>query len=436
VQLIFSALFLAVFWLVMWMGVALFELVHISFLQKLMWHSWFYIPASALAFAYAIDMTDVRGAIIRSIRTLKLTLLSWLLPVMAFFAVFFIASLPFKGAEKLWSTHHSTQILLGAAAWLILLINATYQDGDAERRPGPVLRYSARFGAAALLPLTGLAAYALWVRVGLDGWTANMVMVAASLMLAVCYSIGYLVAALSFGSWMRLIEKTNILSAYLTVILLLALYTPLADPARLSVGDQIARLKNGKVAAEKFDYGYLSRSGEKYGEAALNDLKLNATEGQKKIIDREISNPWQHAGKMIALQPDKEFNVYPEGKTLPATFKDKQWDRASLPQKSVYYPLCLFDKTQECDAFLIGDSDPPLVLLALTQNYNMNRLFVYKDGDWTDAGSLIPTLFNCYALRKQLRKGEYTLGPSRGQELTVNSIHIPIVDQTCVEEKN
>ena len=40
---------------------------------------------------------------------------------------------------------------------------------------------------------------------------------------------------------------------------------PLADPARLSVADQVARLKRGKVAPDKFDYAFLQQRSGKAG---------------------------------------------------------------------------------------------------------------------------------------------------------------------------
>ena len=74
-----------------------------------------------LAFTCAIHVTDVRAGIVRGARTLKLTLLSWLLPIMALIAVTFLATLLFTGLEPLWSTRRATPVLLAAAAALVFL---------------------------------------------------------------------------------------------------------------------------------------------------------------------------------------------------------------------------------------------------------------------------------------------------------------------------
>jgi hypothetical protein len=58
--------------------------------------------------------------------------------MMALIAACFLIALPFTGLEPLWSTHHATAVLLGAAAALIFLRPATAQQrqnacGSAQR---------------------------------------------------------------------------------------------------------------------------------------------------------------------------------------------------------------------------------------------------------------------------------------------------------------
>ena len=56
------------------------------------------------------------------------------------------------------------------------------------------------------------------------------------------------------------------------VATILALFSPLADPARLAVQDQIARLQRGAVSADTFDYDFLRFESGKAGETALRRL--------------------------------------------------------------------------------------------------------------------------------------------------------------------
>src|SRR5262249_16483312 len=94
-QFVLAAGFTSLFWGLLWLGAELFRLIRIEFLIEVIKRPWFSIPVTALAFTFAIHITDVQAGIVRGTRTLTLTLLSWLLPVMTFFAVAFVVALPF-----------------------------------------------------------------------------------------------------------------------------------------------------------------------------------------------------------------------------------------------------------------------------------------------------------------------------------------------------
>ena len=87
VQLAMSIAFVGVFWLVLMLGGALFKLIGIDFVEELIRKTWFAIPATTTMFAAAVQLTDVRHGLIRGIRTVALTLLSWLSPVLVSFAM-------------------------------------------------------------------------------------------------------------------------------------------------------------------------------------------------------------------------------------------------------------------------------------------------------------------------------------------------------------
>lgn len=103
VQSILALLFLAALWGLLWLGAALFNLINISFLSELIQKRWFAIPVTTMALAYSLHVTDVRANLVADARTLTLTLLSWLLPVMTLFAVLFVLALPVVGLEPLWA---------------------------------------------------------------------------------------------------------------------------------------------------------------------------------------------------------------------------------------------------------------------------------------------------------------------------------------------
>jgi hypothetical protein len=273
VQLVLAVCFVALFWAMLWLGAELFQLIKIEFLADLIKRRWFWIPVTALAFTYALHITDVRAGLVRGTRTLSLSLLSWLLPIMTLITVAFLLALLFTGLEPLWSTRRATAILLAAAGALIFLINDAYQDGDLQDTVAGIVRYSATVAALALAPVVVLAAYALALRVGQYGWTPDRIIALACVAVAGCYALGYALAAVRRGTWLKSIELTNVATAYIILAVLLALLSPIADPARLSVADQVARLESGKASTDQFDFAFLRFFSGRYGEQALERLK-------------------------------------------------------------------------------------------------------------------------------------------------------------------
>jgi hypothetical protein len=404
-QLVLSAVFVGLFWALLWLGASLFSLIKLDFLQKLIEHRWFAIPATALATAAALHVTDVQAGLVRGARTLVLVLLSWLLPVMTLLAGGFLASLTFTGLAPLWGTRHASGLLLTAAAALIVLINAAYQDGDAERRAPAVLRYASRAASVILVPLAALAAYALFLRVEQYGWTVDRVATAACVVLAVSYAVGYALAAFNFRD--RLIETWNFATSLLVLAVLFALFTPIADPARISVADQIARLQSGKIKSEKFDFAFLRWEGERFGFNALNTLMAQTKNTYTRLQIASVLKSTNRYFTQIVPTPQSlaaHINVYPAGRKLPQSFLNTNW---SADPSAIDNLTCLQSMNDKCDAVLAdmdGDGKDEIILL------ESNDARIYRDeggGVWRIAGQFsLPC--NCHdRFQKALLAGHF-----------------------------
>jgi hypothetical protein len=140
----------------------------------------------------------------------------------------FLATLLFTGLEPLWSTRRATALLLTAAA-LVFLVNAAYQDGHSEH-PVRVLRYAGSLAAILLLPLVGIAGYGLALRVGQYGWTPERIIALACAVVAACYTFGYGLSVLASRPWLKWLEVTNVFTAFVILAVILALFSPIADP--------------------------------------------------------------------------------------------------------------------------------------------------------------------------------------------------------------
>jgi hypothetical protein len=282
--------FVAAFWLVISLGAMLFQLIGIEAAPRIIYSDKFRWISSAVAFALGVHLTDADAGLTRGARQIGLALLSWLAILMTAILAAFLAALPFAGLETLWDTKRATVLLLNAAATMILLINAAYQAGDPPR--SAFLRGVVRFSALPLAIIVGLAGLGLWLRVDQYGFTPARVLAAAELLIVTVYAAGYLAAAVKPGVWLSLIRPVNIGAALFVAAILSALMTPVLDPARVSVVDQVARLDRGAVEPDDFDFGFLNdqRSG-RWGQAALKKLAARSGSERDARIALLAQNP-------------------------------------------------------------------------------------------------------------------------------------------------
>jgi hypothetical protein len=436
VQLALAFAFVIAFWLLLWLGSELFKLINLDFLERLIEHAWFADPATALAAAAAIHLTDVRAGLVAGIRTVALTLLSWLLPLMALLALGFVGGLMVTGLDPLWQTKSAAGIMLVAAGVLVVLINAAYQDGEAEDSRPIVLRYAELVASVLLVPLVGLAAYALALRVQQYGWTTDRIATLACVLVASCYALGYTAAALFSllgGQWMWALESVNIFVAFLILIILLALFTPVADPARLSVLSQVSRLQSGTAKPETFDYNYLHREGGRYGELALQALASSPQGPNRKTIQKyakaELQNLVVAAAPPAVLTANQiaaSVTVYPRGRSLPAGVLHRDW--RSIP----YAPGCM-TTGGKCDAYFADvDGDGADEILLTTDPGTGWGGVVLKEGaggQWNVVGTFNPP--HCPGARDALHGGALRVVAGTGlRDLDVRgeTVHLtPIV---------
>lgn len=404
-QILFCLLFVGATWLVLQLGAALFELIKLDFLSKALGKAWFFIPVTAFAFSVALHLTDVKPAIVRGIRNLLHVLLSWILPVLTLLVGGFLVSLPFTGLDPLWATRSAAGMLLSAAAAFVVLINAAYQDGASA--PVRVIALSARIASLLLVPLTLLAAYALALRVGEHGWSADRVIAAACLLVAACYAGGYALAALRRG-WLPTLAGVNIAAAFVVLAVLALLLSPLGDPGRIAVGSQMARLAAGQLTLPQLDVAYLYHHGARYGRAAIAQLEQRASGLDAGWLKVELARLRQPQELDAGAGVDKlaaNLHVWPAGATLPDSFIGFDWQQV---KEQYSLPLCLRQQGAICDAFMIDlGGDARLEVLLVGANNHGNAVLRQGDGDrWELAGSLPPGLTACAPLLEAMRKGE------------------------------
>ena len=421
VQAILSGVFTGAFWLLLWLGVGLFDLLDLKFFQAVITNRVFACVATAVVFSAAIHVTDVKPNIIRGIRTLKLTLFAWLLPVMTFIAAAFLLTLCVVGFASLNRTHATGYIFIGVGFILVYLVNAAYQDGAEEQTKARVLRLSGI--VAAMLPavFAALAAYRMYVRIGEDGLTDTRVYGIAAIAVLACYAGGYVAGIFSRDGWLRRLEPTNIAAALLTMCLYILLFSPIADPSRLSVDEQLHRLRAGKIAPEKFDYAYLKRDAGTYGTRALTALKADPNPSISLPAARMLNEPFPGRGMPVrpvitSEQMGQALKVFPEGQTLPSGFLDMDWNQSVMMR----FQNCTTGRAH-CEAYIVPPvGDGTREVLVSIGIMGPVDVFARPDGKtWQRVGMIDLPWAKCDALRDALRAGTFESAPASYNGLVI-----------------
>lgn len=415
-QLALSLVFIGVFWALLWLGAALFKLIGITAFQDLLKQEWFHLPVLGLAFAGAVHLTDARVGLTRGARTLGLTLMSWLTPIMALIVAGFLIALPFTGLKPLWDTKSAAAVLLSASAVLIVLINAAYQDGDRERGPHLLLRWAVRIVAVALTPLTLIAGYAIWLRIGQHGLTPERVMAASLTLLSACYAAGYGAAAVRPGAWMKPLERTNIVNAYVALGLFLALFTPVADPRRLSVNDQVARLTGGKASPDRFDFDFLRFDSGRYGIEALKHLKRASGSPRAVAIAAAADKAIHRTERLpVALSNPRRtqpVKVYPAGATLPAGFDGRPDANQNCQGQAV------------CETYLVDLDGDGTAEVLVNGGFDIAVYRVSAAGVWTHDGKI--SISGCQSVIDALRSGRFTTATPVWRDIQIGGARLAV----------
>jgi hypothetical protein len=225
---------------------------------------------------------------------------------------------------------------------------------------------------------------------------------------------------------MRGLERTNVLAALAIVAVLLLLLSPIADPERISVANQVGRLLSGQVPVEQFDFAFLRFWSGRYGTEALERLAAHAEGPHGPEIARRAAqmlgetNPWRAPVAAQRLTPEQRAGnikvIAPAGAALPERFLQQEW--SGFPRQWLL-PRCLI-AVQRCEAVLTAlgaDGRPDILLFSI--GAGMAAAFKEGDaGDWEYVGSIANA--TCPGVLDALREGQFKTVPPRFNELEAN----------------
>lgn len=380
-----------VVWLVLVTGAGLMSLIGVKWVMEMIRKPVFIFPVTGLVVAAAFALGLARAAMTESIRRFWLSIASWLLPLVLFFAVLWVLAVPFTGLEPLFKTRNAAFMMLAFTALAVKFSNCAYQDGEVVW-PYPQWLSRATQGAwLALLVVVAIAWWALGLRMAQYGLSEQRLWAGLAATLAAIYAVGYSLSWLKPGRWMRAMAPTNIVAALVLCLGLLAFLSPLANIRQLSVAAHVRHVTQANGTQEP-DWDYLRWRSGRFGRDALQALAAGTgvPEGQAwaKQAARALAQTSRHDNKPEVLSDRalaEKFAVFPQGRSLPESFvqhaqaSNQAWELKRCLKVVAICPVWLGD--------LNGDGQDELVLFNPGSGWRGALFMQAKDG-WRNAGNV------------------------------------------------
>ncbi|WP_338001322.1 DUF4153 domain-containing protein [Pseudomonas brassicae] len=279
-----ALLVMLAFWLLFWLCGQLFALLGAPFARDAVGSYYFMFGALPLFFALGMHMGRDNDKVIGLLRNVLLTVCRYLLPLCALIAVVFTLALALTGVEPIFSTGHSTSILLCLVGSTLFLVNGVFQDGEQDAVYARPLKLLVNISLMCLPVLMLLASYSSWLRIDQYGLTPQRFLALLLVGIALVHSLAALWAARPRQAiWLGSLRRSNPLIALLSFVLLLLVFTPVLDPMAHSAANQVERLLSGRTPAEAFDMRTLRHRLGEPGVAQFERLSRLVKEGQ--ILD-------------------------------------------------------------------------------------------------------------------------------------------------------
>lgn len=325
-----SLFFTGVSFLLAWLIAGLFDLIGIDLLKDLLQDEWFGWMLAGFAFGAAVGMLRERDALLTTLQRLVMVVFSVLAPVLAAALVLFLASLPFTGLGKLWSSDiPATPLLLVAGAGAVLLANAVIGNGKSERSPSTVLQMAALALVAVVLPLAIIAALSIGQRIGQYGWTPERIWGVIAVGVAITYgAVGWwsvVKGRRDFDDPLRSLQ-TRLAIGVCGLALFLAL--PILDFGAISAQSQMARYAAGKIPADEFDWRAMAFDFGPSGRRRLREIAASGSPAQRRLARAALASKDRYAVEAEVKTVESAANlgnrlrIVPEGSEIPPDLRN------------------------------------------------------------------------------------------------------------------
>ncbi|MEA3049523.1 MAG: hypothetical protein QOG84_1359 [Sphingomonadales bacterium] len=266
--------FVGAVFLLSWLVAALFQLIGLHFLEKLLMKEWFGWVLAGCSLGGAIGLLRDRDRVLGILQKVVTAVLSVLALPLAAGLISFVAALAFTGLAPLWGqTKATTPIVLAAAFAAFVLANAVIGTGAEDERRGRILRWAAAGLGAVMLPLALVGAVSTGKRIGQYGFTPERLWAMVFVAIALAAGLAYVAALiLRRRGWDEAVRRTNVALAISVCGLALFLALPILSFGAISTSSQVHRLEAGRVTPDKFDWVALRFDFGPAGRRALDRL--------------------------------------------------------------------------------------------------------------------------------------------------------------------
>lgn len=391
-----SLLFTGLLWILLFLWAALFDILGNPFFRDLFGDSRFAYPATEVAFATAAQVIGGSQRMTAAVPDQILDLLKWLLPLAGIIVTVFTLAMAPKIPVLIGSGEKvlNSAILLALVVVTILLINAAFRDGTSEPNYHLWLKQALRIVPALLTVVAATAVYSLVIRTAELGLTPARYWGLITANIALLFSVGYTYAAFRSGTWFGGIAQVNTILTAVLLLIFAASLTPLGDPLRWSVANQLQRAttsasketRDGALSFLRFEAGMQGRVAL---ESIAADESLPAREARAMMAQSSPKKSESDDPKATAERFDKwrrSLRTLPDTAIVPdkldAALRAEFGRSATTldPAGNESTPIIVFTD-------LNADGIPDAVLIAgnrrgdprIVRDY---RIFISENADW------------------------------------------------------
>lgn len=303
----------------------MFHLIGIELIRDLLRDEWFGWMLAGAAFGGAVGLLRERDRLVATLQKLVMIVLAVLAPVLAAALILFLLSLLGTGLGGLWRSGFSAAaLMLGVAAFAVVLANAVIGKAASERSGSGLLHGAAAVLAVAVLPLAAIAGIAMQLRIAQYGWTPERIWGGLAVGVALAYGLAGLWAVAKarrgFDTALRPLQQRLAIGL---MLLAAFLALPIVDFGAIATRDQLARFEDGRVTRETFDWAAMAFDFGPAGRRALERLAKSPQRERAEAAKAALAAKNRYdlvgpRGLALVAPLAERLRVVPAGRVLPA----------------------------------------------------------------------------------------------------------------------